>query len=63
MFLMLMGLFLLYDMTGTLEMDGLGRAVEEVLSGNGVYGSGGTGRLYAAGGLLLFGHASIATLK
>ena len=48
---MLMGLFLLYDMTGTLEMDGLGRAVEEVLSGNGVYGSGGTGRLYAAGGL------------
>ena len=57
---MLMGLFLLYDMTGTLEMDGLGRAVEEVLSGNGVYGSGGTGRLYAAGGLLLFGFGAKA---
>lgn len=57
---MLMGLFLLYDMTGTLEMDGLGWAVEEVLSGNGVYGSGGTGRLYAAGGLLLFGFGAKA---
>ena len=57
---MLMGLFLLYDMTGTLEMDGLGRAVEEVLSGNGAYGSGGTGRLYAAGGLLLFGFGAKA---
>ncbi len=57
---MLMGLFLLYDMTGTLEMDGLVRAVEEVLSGNGVYGSGGTGRLYAAGGLLLFGFGAKA---
>lgn len=57
---MLMGLFLLYDMTGTLEMDGLGRAVEEVLSGNGVYGSGGTGRLYAAGGLLLLGFGAKA---
>lgn len=57
---MLMGLFLLYDMTGTLEMDGPGRAVEEVLSGNGVYGSGGTGRLYAAGGLLLFGFGAKA---
>lgn len=57
---MLMGLFLLYDMTGTLEMDGLGRAVEEVLSGNGAYGFGGTGRLYAAGGLLLFGFGAKA---
>lgn len=57
---MLMGLFLLYDMTGTLEMDGLGRAVEGMLSGNGVYGSGGTGRLYAAGGLLLFGFGAKA---
>ena len=57
---MLMGLFLLYDMTGTLEMDGLGRAVEEVLSGNGGSGSGGTGRLYAAGGLLLFGFGAKA---
>lgn len=51
---MLMGLFLLYDLTGTLEMDELGGAVKKVLSENGVY------RLYAAGGLLLFGFGAKA---
>ena len=52
---MLMGLFLLYDMTGTLEIDGLAGAAEIILSGNGVYGPQGPVRLYVAGGLLLFG--------
>lgn len=57
---MLMGLFLLYDMTGTLEIDGLAGAAETILSGNGVYGSQGPVRLYVAGGLLLFGFGAKA---
>lgn len=57
---MLMGLFLLYDMTGTLEIDGLAGAAEIILSGNGVYGPQGPVRLYVAGGLLLFGFGAKA---
>ena len=57
---MLMGLFLLYDMTGTLEIDGLAGAAETILSGNGVYGSQGPVRLYVAVGLLLFGFGAKA---
>ncbi len=57
---MLMGLFLLYDMTGTLEIDGLAGAAETILSGNGVYGPQGPVRLYVAGGLLLFGFGAKA---
>lgn len=57
---MLMGLFLLYDMTGTLEIDGLAGAAETILSGNGVYGPQGPVRLYVAGWLLLFGFGAKA---
>ena len=60
---MLMGLFLLYDLLGTLEMDELGGAVRTVLSENGAgrYGRDESLiRLYAAGGLLLFGFGAKA---
>lgn len=60
---MLMGLFLLYDLLGTLEMDGINGAVQAVLSenGSGRYGRDeGLFRLYAAGGLLLFGFGAKA---
>ena len=51
---MLMGLFLLYDLTGTLNMDLLGPAAREALEAGGGYLSPAV-QLYAAGGLLLFG--------
>lgn len=52
---MLMGLFLLYDLLGTLEIDQLGAAAEKVR-----LEEGGLSRLYAAGGLLLFGFGAKA---
>ena len=52
---MLMGLFLLYDLLGTLEIDRLGEAAQ--LAGQ---ESGGSARLYVAGGLLLFGFGAKA---
>ncbi len=54
---MLMGLFLLYDQFGTLEMDALGPMAGDVLS-RGAQAQ--RARLYAAGGLLLFGFGAKA---
>lgn len=51
---MLMGLFMLHAMLGTLEMDALGQAGE--IAGK----TGKTGMLYAAGGMLLFGFGAKA---
>lgn len=56
---MLMGLFLLYDLTGTLNMDLLGPAAREALEAGGGYLSPAV-QLYAAGGLLLFGFGAKA---
>ena len=54
---MLMGLFLLYDQFGTLEMDALGPLAGDVLA----RGPGAERlRLYTAGGLLLFGFGAKA---
>ncbi len=53
---LLMGLFLLYDQFGTLEMDDLARLAGPVLSGP----MEGRLRLYAAGGMLLFGFGAKA---
>lgn len=53
---LLMGLFLLYDQFGTLEMEALVRLAGPVLSGP----AEGRARLYAAGGLLLFGFGAKA---
>ena len=53
---LLMGLFLLYDQFGTLEMDDLARLAGPVLSGP----LEGRIRLYAAGGMLLFGFGAKA---
>ena len=50
---MLMGLFLLYDLTKTLRFDELGEAASHALSTS-------PGRLYAASGLLLFGFGAKA---
>lgn len=52
---MLMGLFLLYDLLGTLEIDRLGEAARLARQE-----SGGSERLYVAGGLLLFGFGAKA---
>lgn len=54
---MLMGLFLLYDQFGTLEMDALGPLAGDVLSQG---GQAERLQLYAAGGLLLFGFGAKA---
>lgn len=68
---MLMGLFMLYDLSGTLEMDRIGGAAGKILS---EYGAGSaafskkmpggglspSARLYIAGGLLLFGFGAKA---
>ena len=54
---MLMGLFLLYDQFGTLEMDALGPMAGDVLSRG---DQAQRARLYAAGGLLLFGFGAKA---
>ena len=51
---MLMGMFLLYDLCGTLRFDELKTAAGEILSGSKRV------RLYAAGGLLLFGFGAKA---
>lgn len=52
---MLMGLFLLYDLFGTLEMDALGEKAAAVMSGH-----GSITQLYMAGGLMLFGFGAKA---
>ncbi len=72
---MLMGLFLIYDLFGTLEMDAVGAAARELLAADKAVGlSGGptasgiydpalhdsVSRLYAAGGLMLFGFGAKA---
>lgn len=65
---MLMGLFLLYDLCGTLAFDELGKAAGEILAGNGKEAIRENGcalgsellQLYAAGGLLLFGFGAKA---
>lgn len=62
---MLMGLFLLYDLLGTLRMDEMGAVAARVMvSGQVAMGSDGLGdgaaRLYLAGGLLLFGFGAKA---
>lgn len=70
---MLMGLFLLYDLLGTLEIERIGELAGEVLSGNVPSGEmmpgnvpagearpGQAAQLYAAGGLLLFGFGAKA---
>jgi len=65
---MLMGLFLLYDLTGTLEMDRLAVRAEEILAGMEAEsccfvrnGSGSSvSQLYTAAGLLLFGFGAKA---
>ena len=65
---MLMGLFLLYDLCGTLAFDELGKAAGEILAGNGREAIGENGcalgsellQLYVAGGLLLFGFGAKA---
>lgn len=54
---MLMGLFLLYDLLGTLEFDAIGPASRALLSGSGDQKAR---RLYIAGGLLLFGFGAKA---
>ena len=68
---MLMGLFLLHDVLGTLDMDEIGPAARAVLagretfeSGQAVHVAGGFGsakaQLYVAGGLMLFGFGAKA---
>lgn len=54
---MLMGLFLLYDLFGTLDMDAVGMAAGRLLEG-GEHPS--VTRLYIAGGLMLFGFGAKA---
>ncbi|MFR2487945.1 MAG: complex I subunit 5 family protein, partial [Hungatella sp.] len=56
---MLMGLFLLYDLTGTLDMDLIGPAARAALENGGGYLSP-AAQLYTAGGLLLFGFGAKA---
>lgn len=56
---MLMGLFLLYDLTGTLDMDLIGPAARAALENSGGYLSP-AAQLYTAGGLLLFGFGAKA---
>lgn len=56
---MLMGLFLLYDLTGTLDMDLIGPAARAALETGGGYLSP-AAQLYTAGGLLLFGFGAKA---
>ena len=56
---MLMGLFLLYDLTGTLDMDLIGAAARAALETGGGYLSP-AAQLYTAGGLLLFGFGAKA---
>jgi len=68
---MLMGLFLLYDLFGTLEMEKLGGLSQQVLNAGQFSGSGSAweargifpspaAQLYTAGGLLLFGFGAKA---
>ena len=59
---MLMGLFLLYDLLGTLRIDEIGAAARQVLSsGNGAgHAFSPAVQLYLAGGLLLFGFGAKA---
>ena len=68
---MLMGLFLLQDVLGTLDMDGIGPAAKAILAGretfdNGqaIHAAGGFAsaktHLYVAGGLMLFGFGAKA---
>lgn len=62
---MLMGLFLLNDLLGTLRMDEIGGAAKAVLEHGGAAGEGGrylspAAQLYLSGGLLLFGFGAKA---
>ena len=63
---MLMGLFLLYDMFGTLEISELGRRIISLRAANAMSGAAAGGaafsktRLYVAGGCLLFGFGAKA---
>lgn len=54
---MLMGLFLVYDLFGTLDMDAVGGAAGELLAGG---ETPSVTRLYIAGGLMLFGFGAKA---
>ena len=56
---MLMGLFLLYDLFGTLEIDELSVLADAVMSGNGFFPTS-KAQLYTAGALLLFGFGAKA---
>lgn len=55
---LLMGLFLLYDLFGTLEIDEISVLAEAVMSGNGVPQA--KAQLYTAGALMLFGFGAKA---
>lgn len=58
---MLMGLFLLYDLFGTLEMDRLAELAKDILANRDTAeGRQAAARLYAAGGLALFGFGAKA---
>lgn len=60
---MLMGLFLLYGLLGTLRMDEIGAAARQVLAGHGKdkgYPFPPSVQLYLAGGLMLFGFGAKA---